>query len=81
MEALINDPDCPPDFFLEVTVERTRGGKTQESYATVSATVDEFDLLDWMVDGNIPADVNGQTYASSSDLAFLLDIFTELNKP
>jgi hypothetical protein len=81
MAALIDDPDFPPDFFLEVIVTRTRGGQTQESYAAVSAEVDEFDLLDWEVDGSIPADVNAQSYASSSDLAFLLDLFADMNKP
>jgi hypothetical protein len=81
MEALIDDPDFPPDFLLEVAVTRTRGAKTQESYATVSAWVDEFDLLDWIVDGSIPADVSGQNYASSSDLAFLLDLYAHMKKP
>jgi hypothetical protein len=81
MAALIDDPDFPPDFFLEVMVARTRGGRTQESYATVTGTVDDLGFADATVDGGIPADVNGQTYATSSELAFLLDFYADMNPP
>jgi hypothetical protein len=83
MKALMDDPELevPPDFFLEVTLVRTRNGESRRSDRTVSVWVDNPDHPapepNVQADGSVPADaVDWKAYPSGSDIAYLLELYS-----